>query len=222
MPAPVDLPTLDPGVTLLRPPEPRSAAVHRLALATLAERTGVAYWVDARNVASTYTLYDIVDSAQRLRRLRVARAFTAYQHHALGRRVVERADGRTGLLVAPNVASLYRDDDVPAYERDELYAAAVTLLAEVGTTHDIPVLVTTDASGVALPPAVADDATHLSCERTRMGLRYAGADVETQVYVKDGFWQTTIPYWVELFGAASAVAPPTAQPARAPALDAWR
>ena len=59
-------------------------------------------------------------------------------------------------------------------------------------------------------PALADDATHLACERSRMGLRYAGADFETQVYVEDGFWQTTIPYWVDLLGVASDVAPPAA------------
>jgi hypothetical protein len=216
------LPSLEAGVTHLDSPGPRSTALHRLVVDELVGRDGLVYWLDARNVAASYALYELAPHRRALDGVRVARAFTAYQHHTLARQLVRAVDGRTAMLVAPNVASLYRDDDVPAYERDELYAAAVTLLAEVGTTHDIPVLVTTDASGVALPPAVADDATHLSCERTRMGLRYAGADVETQVYVKDGFWQTTIPYWVELFGAASAVAPPTAQPARAPALDAWR
>jgi len=66
MTEPIDVPTLDPGLTLLRLPGPRSTATHRLALATLADASGVAHWADARNVASTYTLYDLVDSPRRL------------------------------------------------------------------------------------------------------------------------------------------------------------
>ncbi len=216
------LPSLEPGVTHLDSPGPRSTALHRLVVDELVGRDGLVYWLDARNAAASYALYELAPHRRALDGVRVARAFTAYQHHTLARRLVHTVDGRTAMLVAPNVASLYRDDDVPAYEREDLYAATATLLAEMGETHDIPVLLTTDTSGAALPSAIADDATRLSCERTRMGLRYAGADVEAQVYVKDGFWQTTIPYWVELFGAAGAVAPPTAQPGRAPALDAWR
>ena len=216
------LPSLEAGVTHLDSPGPRSTALHRLVVDELVGRDGLVYWLDARNVAASYALYELAPHRRALDSVRVARAFTAYQHHTLARRLVHAVDARTAMLVAPNVASLYRDDDVPAYEREDLYAAAVTLLAELGKTHDIPVVVTTDVSGAALPPVVADAATHLSCERTRMGLRYAGADVETQVYVEDGFWQTTIPYWVELFGAAGAVSLPATQPARAPALDAWR
>ena len=71
------------GVDVVAAVRPRSTAIHRLALATLADGSGVACCVDARNVAPTYTLYDLVDSLRRLWRLRVARAFTVYQHHAL-------------------------------------------------------------------------------------------------------------------------------------------
>jgi len=84
MTEPIDVPILNPGLTLLRPSRPRSTANHRFALVILTDGSGVAYCVDARNVAPTYTLYDLVDSLRRLRRLRVARAFTVYQHHALG------------------------------------------------------------------------------------------------------------------------------------------
>ena len=91
---------------------------------------------------------------------------------------------------------------------------------------DVPVLVTTDASDAPLPPAVADDATVLEAERTRLGLRYAAEDFETQVYVEDGFWQTTIPYWVELFGAAGRAEHPRpavpSAPDPATVLDAWQ
>jgi len=161
----------------------------------------VAYWVDARNVASTYTLYDLVNSPRRLRRLRVARAFTAYQHHALGRRVVERVDGRTGLLVAPNVASLYRDDDVPRYRRERLLDSTVRTFAALADARGIPTLLSVP-TGRDPGPAADHADREIRCERTRMGYRFEGPGVETTVYWADGHWQTTIPYWVELLGVA--------------------
>jgi hypothetical protein len=42
----------------------------------------------------------------------------------------------------------------------------------------------------------------VDCESTSQGLHYAAEDFETTVYVADGYWQTTIPYWVDLFGVA--------------------
>jgi len=202
MTAPIDVPTLEPGLTLLRSPGPRSTAIHRVALATLAESSGVAYWVDARNVASTYTLYDLVDSPRRLRRLRVARAFTAYQHHALGRRVVQRVDGRTDLLVAPNVASLYRDDDVPRYQRERMLDSTVRTFAALAEAREIPTLLSVPADRDPGPAEEHADRV-LQCERTEMGYRFEGPGVETTVYWDDGYWQTTIPYWVDLLGVAS-------------------
>ncbi|MFB6309591.1 MAG: hypothetical protein ABEH64_00275 [Salinirussus sp.] len=215
------LPTLEPGLTHLDSPGPRSTALHRVVVEECLERDGLVYWLDARNVAASYALYELAPHRRALDGIRVARAFTAYQHHTLARRLVRAVDGRTALVVAPNLASLYRDDDVPDYESEDLYAATATLLAGLGDTHDVPVLVTTDASGAALPPAIGDDAAEWSCERTQMGLRYAGAGGETQVYVKDGFWQTTIPYWVELFGRTRDLASPAASPSPAPALADW-
>ncbi|MHB9285873.1 hypothetical protein ACKVMT_02395 [Halobacteriales archaeon Cl-PHB] len=195
------LPRLEPGLTHLRSPDPRSTALHRLVVNERRDRKGSVYWLDARNVAATYALYELAPHHRRLDAVRVARAFTAYQHHSLAREIVRTVSPRTAMVVAPNLGSLYEDDDVPDYEQDDLYAATATLLGEVGTTHDLPVLVTTDASNAALPPAVADDVTAIECEQTRMGLRYAAEDFETTVYVEDGHWQTTIPYWVDLFGA---------------------
>lgn len=196
------VPTLEPGLTLFRSPGPRSSAIHRVVLATLRESSGLAYWLDARNVASTYTLYDLADSHRRLRRLRIARAFTAYQHHALGRELVERVDGRTGLLVAPNVTALYRDDDVPRYQRDRLLESTVRSLSALAAGREMPVVLTVPEGRDAGP--VADHADReLRCERTDQGYRFVGPDTETTVYWGDGYWQTTIPYWVELLGAVS-------------------
>jgi len=196
------LPDLDAGLTHLRSPGPRSTALHRLVVSELTERDGRVFWLDVRNAATTYALYELAPHHRVLDGVRVARAFTAYQHHTLATRLARAVDGRTAMVVAPNCASLYRDDDVPDYEADDLYEATATLLAEVGRTFDVPVLATTDASDAPLPPTVAADARVVDCERTSQGLHYAAEDFETTVYVADGYWQTTIPYWVDLFGVA--------------------
>jgi len=196
------LPALDSGLIHVRSPAPRSTAPHRLALSALAGREGTAYWIDARNAASVHLLRELTDRPGHLDSLRIARAFTAYQHHTLVRQVAKRADPRTGLLVAPNLASLYRDDDVPAHERDPLFDAAVAVLDELGRAVDCPVLATTTGEDDLVATVAERATTDLDCERTREGYRFVGDDFETTAYRGEGYWQTTIPYWVDLFGVA--------------------
>ena len=52
----------------------------------------------------------------------------------------------------------------------------------------------------------------VACERTRAGLRFDGPGVQTTAYRDAGGWQTTIPYWVALFGCVCEDAP-AVQPA---------
>ena len=201
------MPRLESGLTVLERPERRSTALHRLALAELGHRDGGAFWLDARNEASTYALYDLAPSRRRLEGVQVARAFTAYQHHSLVRAVARRASPNTGLVVAPCLASLYRDDDVPDREAADLLESSLTILGELADVLDVPVLVTADAGtdasrGDDLDALLADHAdAEIECVRTDAGLKYAGDGFETTVYLSDGYWQTTIPYWVELLGA---------------------
>ncbi|WP_265110197.1 hypothetical protein [Halosolutus halophilus] len=199
---------LDPGLTLLRTESPRSTIVHRLACGRLANADGPAYWIDARNTAATHALYDCVSRPRVLDDLKIARAFTAYQHHSLVRTVTRRASPDTDLLVAPNVAALYRDDDVAEWEREDLLAASLETLSELGRVLDCPVLVTsaTDADGNRIAE-VAE--TTIECVRTREGVRLESADGDrvTEGYWHGDYWQTTIPYWVDLCGAVDAIDP---------------
>jgi len=71
---------------------------------------------------------------------------------------VNRATPRTGCLVAPNVASLYRDDDVPDHEADPFLDAALGALWEVATTFDIPMLVTDAGPDDGVADVLADHA----------------------------------------------------------------
>ncbi|WP_049926754.1 hypothetical protein [Halopiger goleimassiliensis] len=200
---------LEPGLTLLEVPSPRSTIVHRLVCDRLAaDSGGTAYWIDARNAAATHALYDCASSPRVLEGLQIARAFTAYQHHSLVREVVRRAGPRTSVIVAPNATSLYHDADLPEWEREDLLAATRETLAELGRALEVPVLVTTaDADDAEYLAAVADD--ELACVRTREGRRLERQDGEavTAGYWHGRYWQTTIPYWADVCGTVDAIDP---------------
>ena len=188
------LPSLEPGVTLLRGGD--RGAVAALVAAELRERDGLARWVDARNHASTYALTDHGRRRRLLDRVRVARAFTAHQHHALVRQLVADARRPTSLVVAPAVDDLYGDDDLLADEAKRLREASLSTLAALADARGLPVVVTaTD------PDAVTEYADQtVDVEETRFGRRFEGEDDETTAYWTRGGWQTTIPYWVDLVG----------------------
>ncbi|MFB6072430.1 MAG: hypothetical protein ABEJ88_05615 [Halobacterium sp.] len=188
------LPTLDAGVTLLRGGD--RTAVAALAAAEIERGDGLARWVDARNHASTHVLTDVARTDRVLDRVRVARAFTAHQHHALVRQLVADARRPTSLVVAPAVDDLYRDDDLLASEAETLREATLSTLAALADARGVPVLVTaTD------PGDVAAHADHeVDVEPTRFGPRFDAGDEQTDAYWTRGGWQTTIPYWVDLVG----------------------
>ena len=197
-----DLPSLEPGVTVLRPPGPRSTALHRLVADALGGESGPAYWVDARNAANTHALYDVAPSRRTLAGVMVARAFTAYQHAELVRSLPRTARPGTRLVVAPNAAALYRDGDVPAAEADRLLDASLGILTELADALACPVLLTA-TGGDELAGRVVDAAdTVVDCERTRLGLAYDAPGFTPAGYYHNDYWQTTVPYWVDLLGRA--------------------
>lgn len=204
-------PSADPGLTALRCPRPRSGALHRVALQTMRAGDGPVYWIDARNTASTYALHRLAPTDAMLNRVRIARAFTAYQHVTLVERVVNRVTPRAGCIVAPNLSSLYCDDDVPGHEASDMFEAVCRALATLGSDLDLPVLVSTVTEQF---DRLLDThaTTTVECIETELGYRFDGDDVDTHGYWDDGCWQTTVPYWVDLFGAASA--PPATIDAR--------
>jgi len=191
-------PTLDAGVTYLDD-EGAPAALYRLVGRHLSE-TPEAYWLDARNAAVPTAIREHAPGRAD-RSLRVARAFTGYQHYELARSLPGEVSRRTGLVVAPNVGSLYDDDDVPEHEADTMFEATLELLAGLATALDVPVVLT--ARTYRDRVRAAADRT-IDAERTRAGLRFDGASVRTDVYWHGWGFQTTIPYWVELLGADEA------------------
>jgi len=194
------LPTLSSGLVCLDD-EDAPAALYRIVGHHLAEERGPAYWIDARNRAAPAAIDRHAGEAA-WRSLRVARAFTGYQHYELVRSLPGKVRPNASLVVAPNLASLYADDDVADHEADTMAAASLELLSTVAATFDVPVLVTASAAPYA--EAVHDAADHvLDAERTDAGLAVEGPSFRTDVYWHDWGFQTTIPYWVELFGAVA-------------------
>jgi hypothetical protein len=193
------LPALEPGVTLLRGGNRNALAA--LVLAQMDRADGVARWVDARNHVSTHALTEGARRPRVLDRVLVARAFTAHQHHSLVRQLVADAARPTALVVAPVVDDLYTDDDLLAGEADRLREATLSTLRALAEACDVPVLVT--ASDPECVAEYADETVEV--EETRFGPRFEGAGGETTAYWTRGGWQTTVPYWVDIYGAAEAL-----------------
>jgi hypothetical protein len=208
------LPDLAAGVTYLD--GDASTALYRLVGRHLDEERGPAYWVDAGNRAAPVALYEHL-SRRACRSLRVARAFTGYQHFELVRSLPGKLRPNASLVVVPRLAAPYAEDDVPEYEADAMVAAILELLDAVATAADVPVLVTASADPYAADVRRAADRV-LDATETRVGVRIDGDGFRTDVYVDQWGFQTTIPYWVDLLGPVDgegAVEPPAA-PAEVP------
>lgn len=201
------IPRLDPGLVALERPSSRSTALHQLVVSHMCQTDGRILWVDARNNASTYVLSDLAPSTCAISNLRVARAFTAYQHHSLIGDLLAELSATTSLLVVPCVASLYEDDDVHDSEARGLLEATLTTLAEIASVFEIPVLVSTAGSDDLDDLVVEYTTDTIACELTDHGYHYETDEFETLVYRNDGYWQTTIPYWVDRFGAVDEIVP---------------
>ncbi len=193
------VPSLPTGVTWLVDGMDRSTAPHQLVLAQQAADPGEILWIDARDIASTYALYPATSRPGVLDGFRIARAWTAYQHHTLVRRAIEQASTRTRLIVVPYVCSLYRDDDLAESEANHLLGATLTALSELADARAVPVLLTAPPQERTVLEDVVDH--ELRCERTDQGYVFSGDSYRTTLYHGQGWWQTTIPYWVELLGA---------------------
>lgn len=206
--------TAPDGATPATPRATRATALHDLVAGALADGSGPVYWLDARNAASTYGLAAAL-GPRHLADVQVARAFTAYQHHELVRRAARTVEDAT-LVVVPNVAALYRDDDVPDSETGPLFRTALRTLDALARSIGVPVVLTATGTD-ALAGAVGSAATQVvRCERTRCGLRVESGDYETLVYREPGWWQTTVPYWVDLLGAVDDGLTPPGQTAVEP------
>lgn len=198
-----ELPTLEPGITLLELPDRELGPLHSLVLDHLLVAGGTALWIDARNRGPTQLLARLAPSPRILDRVRIARGFTAFQHAAIVARAGEHLDADTSLVVAPALDSQYRDDDVRGVEPRALLLRTLARLAGYAREADLPVLVTrTGSDHLGRPVGASADAV-LEVEATRFGPRFSGSDFETLVYPGPGdrHVQTTLAFWQRILEA---------------------
>lgn len=203
-----ELPDLEPGLTLLEFDDGLASALQALVVDHLLRTDGRARWIDAGGRARTTTLRELAPSRRLLNRVRIARAFTAFQHATLVGTVDDRlraADAAPAVVVCPAVDLLARTGDLDGHERDELLLSTVATLARVARAHDCPVLVTRTPEVPGRVDGALERAADrtLACEATRFGPRFAGDGTETLVYAADadGWRQTTIAYWARILAA---------------------
>lgn len=222
------VPSLDAGVTVLDSDTRVMGALHSLVLDHLLFSDGECYWVDARGYASTASLGKLAPGNRLLERIRVARAFTAFQHHSIVDTMAERlgeqdttgdrdaiatthatTDGTTttpSLLVAPALDWFYTEDDLPAGEGEEMIRSTLARLQRLGVNHDLPVLVTRETA-TDIAEIVGDQSDHrLACHGTRFGPRFVGENFETLVFEQRQGLQTTLAFWQRVLERRQALA----------------
>jgi hypothetical protein len=99
-----------------------------------------------------------VDARETVRRIRLARAFTAYQMVALvDRWAPEVRRHPPTLLVGHDLPALFTDDEIPREEQDDLLRRIARGLADLLRRVDLPLLVTLGPEGAARFPGLTDD-----------------------------------------------------------------
>jgi hypothetical protein len=192
------LPTLDPGLTLLESSGRAVGPLDSLVLDYLLRGAGDAVWVDSGGHATTRNLARLAPSLALLERVRVARAFTAYQHRTLVRRACESFPPTASLVVVPWVDALYRDGDCSDREASAMLDGAAERLAALADEREVAVLVTRcTVDGLTVPFDTLADGT-LACRETRFGPRFVGDGFETLVYDHGGAVQTTLAFWARV------------------------
>lgn len=192
------LPSLPPGLVLLESPgqERLVGPLDSLVLDHLLCNDGDVVWIDSRGHATTQHLTRIAPSMRLLKRIRVARGFTAHQHYSLVERVVEQTPPTVSLVVVPWVDSLYRESDVGAGERARMLECIAERLSGLADSDEMTVLVTREADDEVTAPFQREATEMIECRQTRFGPRFVGEAFETLVYdVAGGGVQTTLAFW---------------------------
>ncbi len=197
-----ELPTLDPGITLVECEGDPRIVLQTLAVDKLLLEGGDAVWLGTGRYATTETLVEVAPDRRILDRVHVARAFQAYQHAALVQRLKRVIDDSTAVIVLPDIDMHYRSSDLQAADGQEMLVRALAPLARIAREHEIPVLCTHVADDEFAAPVEAAAASTLEARETPAGPRFVGEEFETLVYpLENGWVQTTLAFWKRVLEA---------------------
>jgi hypothetical protein len=189
------LPQLEPGVTLLTTDGRARGALQSLALDHVLLEDSTAVWVDSKHNAATTSLAKVAPSRRLLGRIRVARAFTAFQHYSLVEDLPAAVDETTSLVVVPAVEWFYANDDLCEGEGATMLARALEGLRDLAAERELPVLVSVRSECGIGGDVEAYCDERLECVATRFGPRFSGETFETLLFDCEGGVQTTLAFW---------------------------
>ncbi|WP_255171204.1 hypothetical protein [Natrononativus amylolyticus] len=197
-----ELPSLEPGITLLETGDNPRGPLHTLVVDHVLTTRGRAVWVDTHGHATTQPLARLAPTPRVLDRIHVARGFTQYQHVAIVDALATHLDDDTEVIVVPAVDALYRADECYRGEGTELLLQTLATLARYSREHDVPVLVTRTRADAFSEPVAAAAGETIHCEHTREGPRFVADGFETLVYpTSHGHVQTTLAFWQRILEA---------------------
>lgn len=193
-----ELATLGASVHLLETDDRTTAALHSLVIDHLLIHQGEALWADSHGHAQAQSLVRMAPSTRFLDGVRVARAFTAFQHQTLLERLADHTTDQTVLAVVPALDHHYRSDDLARGEPERMLAAALDRIETLAERHDLPVLVTRQRADALSAPLerLADE--RIRVETTQFGPRFTADGFETLVYRDRTYIQTTFAFWARI------------------------
>lgn len=180
---------LAPGEATVWTGAPRTvAALLELLYAGSAAAGGRISLLEGANRFDPYRIGELgralgVDATETVRRIRLARAFTAYQMVALvDRWAAEVRRDRPSLLVGHDLPSLCHDAEIPEEEQDGLLAHMARSLRTVAERAGVPLLLTLGEDGTAGFPTLARDGPRW-CDYIRLERRSSTLRLEA---LRDG------------------------------------
>ena len=156
-----------------------------------------AVWIDSGNKSSTYALSS-AGSQELLHRVKIGRAFTAFQHYHIVNRIEEFLERDTEYIVLPNIDQQYIEGNVSEKEVEDLFSEVLNKLESLKDERsDLKILYSVVASGSSPINLELKNITdnRIRIEKTDQGLRDKSNTEKQHFYRKNGFMQTTIAYW---------------------------
>jgi len=195
-----ELPTLEPGLTLLETGAAPGHPLQTLAVDRLLLDGGTAVWVGTGRHCTIDSLAAIAPDRRVLDRVHLARGFTPYQHTALVDALPAQIDD-AAVVVVPEIDARYRDD-VQGGDGQIMLTRALARLARLAREREIPVLYTRTQADAFADPVEAAATRTIKYRETSAGPRFVGDGFETLVYPPEGDWvQTTLAFWQDVLRA---------------------
>lgn len=190
-----EFPTLSEGVNTLKTESKPIKPLQSLVLNQLIIDDGKAVWVDANNNGSTQVMYKLAPSKRFLDRVRIARAFTPFQHYGVIHNMDEEVDENTSVIVLPEIDWFFSGDETEEGEGESMLKDSLLMTKKLVKEYGVPAVTTFSNPSFSKNIAKTYTDETIACKVTGMGPRFVSSDFETMVYRGNGYVQTTLAFW---------------------------